>query len=45
MGRHRFFFKDNSGNYLTFAVDRDGRSAGVVVHYTEAELELQRKGD
>jgi CubicO group peptidase (beta-lactamase class C family) len=45
MGRHRFFFKDNSGNYLTFAVDRDGRSAGVVVHYTDAELELQRKGD
>lgn len=46
MGRHRFFFKDNSGgNYLTFGVDRDGRSEGVVVHYTEAELELQRKAD
>lgn len=45
MGRHRFFFKDNSGNYLTFGVDRDGRSEGVVVHYTDAELELQRKGD
>lgn len=45
MGRHRFFFKDNSGNYLTFATGADGRATGVVVHADDAELELARRGD
>jgi CubicO group peptidase (beta-lactamase class C family) len=45
MGRHRFFFKDNSGNYLTFATDREGVATGLVVHVEDAELELARKGD
>ncbi len=45
MGRHRFFFKDNSGNYLTFATDRDGVATGLVVHIEDSELELARKGD
>ncbi len=45
MGKHRFFFKDNSGNYLRFVVDKDGRPEALVVHYADAELELQRKGE
>lgn len=45
MGRHRFFFKDNSGNYLTFATGPDGRATGVVVHADDAELELARRGE
>lgn len=45
MGRHRFFFKDNSGNYLTFATGPDGRATGLVVHADDAELELARRGD
>lgn len=45
MGRHRFFFKDNSGNYLTFATDRERIATGLVVHVEDAELELARKGD
>lgn len=45
MGRHRFFFKDNSGNYLNFTLDGDGHAIGLVVHYPDAELELQRKAE
>jgi CubicO group peptidase (beta-lactamase class C family) len=45
MGRHRFFFKDNSGNYINFTFDDEGDAAGLVVHYPDAELELQRKGE
>lgn len=45
MGRHRFFFKDNSGNYLTFTTGADGVATGLVVHVDDAELELARKGD
>lgn len=45
MGKHRFFFKDNSGNYLQFVLDKDGRPEALVVHYPDAELELQRKGE
>jgi hypothetical protein len=45
MGRHRFFFKDNSGNYINFTLDAEGDATGLVVHYPDAELELQRKGD
>jgi CubicO group peptidase (beta-lactamase class C family) len=45
MGRHRFFFKDHSGNYINFELDAEGRATGLVVHYPDAELELQRKGD
>lgn len=45
MGRHRFFFKDNSGNYINFTLDDAGHSSGLVVHYPDAELELQRKGE
>ncbi len=53
MGRHRFFFKDNSGNYVTFVPrGREGADAGaseseqagaLVVHFADAELELQRR--
>lgn len=45
MGRHRFFFKDNSGNYVTFATDAEGVATGLVVHVEDAELELARKPD
>jgi CubicO group peptidase (beta-lactamase class C family) len=45
MGRHRFFFKDNSGNYLTFATGEDGVATGLMVQVGDAELELARKGD
>ncbi|HWB78031.1 MAG TPA: serine hydrolase domain-containing protein [Nannocystaceae bacterium] len=45
MGRHRFFFKDNSGNYINFTLDAEGDATGLVVHYPDAELELQRKGE
>ncbi|MBC8073073.1 MAG: beta-lactamase family protein [Deltaproteobacteria bacterium] len=45
MGRHRFFFKDNSGNYINFTFGDEGDAAGLVVHYPDAELELQRKGE
>ncbi len=45
MGRHRFFFKDNSGNYVTFTTGEDGVANGLVVQVGDAELELARKGD
>jgi CubicO group peptidase (beta-lactamase class C family) len=45
MGRHRFFFKDNSGNYVTFTTGEDGVATGLVVQVGDAELELARKGD
>lgn len=48
MGRHRFFFKDNSGNFLTFTTrerDAGGPATALVVNFGEAELELQRKDE
>ncbi len=45
MGRHRFFFKDNSGNYVTFSTGADGVATGLVVQVEDAELELARKVD
>lgn len=42
MGRNRFFFKDHSGNRVSFELGEDRRAHKLVVHYKDAEFELQR---
>jgi len=42
MGRNRFFFKDHSGNQVSFALGEDRRADRLVVHYHDAEFELDR---
>ena len=40
MGRNRFFFKDHSGNQVSFELGKDRRAARLFVHYQDAEFEL-----
>jgi hypothetical protein len=43
MGRNRFFFKDHTGNQVTFGMDDRGWARSLVVHYRDAEFELERR--
>lgn len=45
MGRNRFFFKDHSGNKVSFELGEDKRSVGMVVHYQGAQFLLDRKAE
>ena len=42
MGRNRFFFKDHSGNQVSFELGEDRRANKLIVHYQDAEFELDR---
>lgn len=42
MGRNRFFFKDHSGNQVSFELGEDRRASRLFVHYQDAEFELER---
>jgi hypothetical protein len=42
MGRGRFFFKDHSGNRVSFQIGNDDRAATMTVHYKDAEFVLWR---
>lgn len=42
MGRNRFFFKDHSGNQVSFVLGDDRLAEQLVVHYHDAEFELSR---
>ncbi|MCA9710578.1 MAG: serine hydrolase, partial [Myxococcales bacterium] len=44
MGRNRFFFKDHSGNKVSFELGSDKRATRMLVHYQGARFELDRKG-
>ncbi len=44
MGRNRFFFKDHSGNRVSFELGSDKRATGMTVHYQGARFMLDRKG-
>ncbi len=43
MGRNRFFFKDHSGNKVSFELGSDKRASRMVVHYQGAKFLLDRK--
>ncbi|MEM9462311.1 MAG: serine hydrolase domain-containing protein [Myxococcota bacterium] len=43
MGRNRFFFKDHSGNKVSFELGSDKRATRMLVHYQGARFELDRK--
>ncbi|MEM7157885.1 MAG: serine hydrolase domain-containing protein [Myxococcota bacterium] len=43
MGRHRFFFKDHSGNKVSFELDGGTQAARMTVHYPGVQLVLDRK--
>jgi CubicO group peptidase (beta-lactamase class C family) len=42
MGRNRFFFKDHTGNKVSFELGADNRATRVVVHYQGARFLLDR---
>jgi CubicO group peptidase (beta-lactamase class C family) len=42
MGQGRFFFKDHSGNRVSFQIGNDNRAATMTVHYKDAEFVLWR---
>lgn len=43
MGRNRFFFKDHTGNKVSFELGPDKRATRMVVHYQGARFLLDRK--
>jgi len=43
MGRNRFFFKDHTGNKVSFELGRDKRAVRMIVHEQGARFELDRK--
>lgn len=45
MGRNQFFFKDHSGNKVSFELGEDRRAVGMVVHYQGARFGLDRKAE
>lgn len=44
MGRNRFFFKDHTGNKVSFELGPDNRATRMVVHYQGARFLLDRAG-
>jgi hypothetical protein len=42
MGGGKFFFKDHSGNRVSFQIGKDDRAITMTVHYKDAELVLWR---
>ena len=42
MGGGKFFFKDHSGNRVSFQIGKDDRATTMTVHYKDAELVLWR---
>jgi CubicO group peptidase (beta-lactamase class C family) len=43
MGRNRFFFKDHTGNKVSFELGADNRATRMVVHYQGAQFLLDRR--
>ncbi len=43
MGRNRFFFKDHTGNKVSFELGSDKRAVRMIVHEQGARFELDRK--
>lgn len=43
MGRNRFFFKDHTGNKVSFELGPTNRATRMVVHYQGARFVLERK--
>jgi hypothetical protein len=44
MGHNRFFFKDHTGNTMSFEIEGDDEQASVMrLHYDNAVLELARR--
>lgn len=44
MGRNRFFFKDHTGNKVSFELGGDNRATRMIVHYQGARFLLDRMG-
>lgn len=45
MGRNRFFFKDHTGNKVSFELGADNRATRMIVHYQGARFLLDRSGE
>lgn len=45
MGRNRFFFKDHTGNKVSFELGEDHRATRMVVHYQGARFLLDRRDE
>lgn len=45
MGRNRFFFKDHTGNKVSFELGEGNRATRMVVHYQGARFLLDRRGE
>jgi CubicO group peptidase (beta-lactamase class C family) len=43
MGQNQFFFKDHTGNTVSFEMGEDGHARALTLHYQDARFELRRK--